>query len=191
MVTRSGGGAKWVLIVVLIVIAGVAVPAFFGIKAVVDTAGDTINDLKPGHADVFTEEGLADLAEDIESATGSTTVFSVVMYPDYAVVSAPVDRSSKRYINYYWDGNLRESSKGSGVYEGRFDMLDIDADVVTGLLAKARRLVEGPTSNYVVVNAPRSRRHRDHRVRQQRLQRERLHHRGRSTARSSRSTRRA
>lgn len=154
MVKRAGGGAKWVLIIVLIVVAGVAVPVFFGIKAIVDTASDTINDLKPGSADVFSEEGLADLTEDIENATGSTKVFSVVLYPEYAVVSAPVDNSSKRYISYYWDGNLSESSKGTNSDNDRFDMKDIKADVVEDLLNKARKLVEGPTSNYVIVNAP-------------------------------------
>ena len=35
---RAVAAAKWVLLVVLIVIAGVAVPVFFGIKAIVDTA---------------------------------------------------------------------------------------------------------------------------------------------------------
>ncbi len=154
MITKSAGAAKWVLIVVLIVIAGVAVPVIFGIKAIIDTASDTIDDLKPGGADVFSEQGLDALTDDIEDATGSTEVFSVVLYPEYAVVTTPADRSSKRYINYYWDGNLSESSKGSGIYEGRFDMRDIKAKVVKDLLDKARQLVEGPTSNYVVIRAP-------------------------------------
>jgi hypothetical protein len=69
-------------------------------------------------------------------------------------VSAPADGSRKRYITYYWNGSLSES-KGSGVYERLFDMRDIDAKVVTDLLAKARHLVEGSVeSNYVVVSAP-------------------------------------
>ena len=154
MITKSGGAGKWVLLVVLIVVAGVAVPVFFGIKAIVDTVNDGIDDLKPGGADVFTEQGLDALTDDIEDATGSTEVFSVVLYPEYAVVTTPADRSSKRYINYYWDGNLSESSKGSGIYDGRFDMRDIKAKVVKDLLDKARQLVEGPTSNYVVIRAP-------------------------------------
>ena len=39
------------------------------------------------------------------------------LYPGYAVVTAPADRTSKRYITFYWDGDLRESSKGTDVYE--------------------------------------------------------------------------
>ena len=160
----------------LIVVAGVAVPVIFGIKAIIDTASDTIDDLKPGGADVFTEQGLDALTDDIEDATGSTEVFSVVLYPEYAVVTTPADRSSKRYINYYWDGNLSESSKGSGIYDGRFDMRDIKAKVVKDLLDKARQLVEGPTSNYVVISPPGIGRRQHQRLRQQRLQRERLPH---------------
>jgi hypothetical protein len=139
---------------VLIVIAGIAIPVFLGVKALVDTASDALDDLNPT-ADVFSADGIAELTADIEKETGSTKVFSAVLYPEYAVVSAPAEGSRKRYISYYWNGSLSESSKGSGVYEGRFDMRDIDAQVVTDLLAKARDLVEGSVEgNYVVVSAP-------------------------------------
>ena len=152
---RSGHGGKLVLLIVLIVIAGIAIPVFLGIKALVDTAEDALDDLNPSGADVFSADGIAELTADIEEETGSTKVFSAVLYPEYAVVSAPAEGSRKRYISYYWNGSLSESSKGSGVYEGLFDMRDIDAQVVTDLLAKARGLVEGGVeSNYVVVSAP-------------------------------------
>jgi hypothetical protein len=151
IIRRGGHGGKLVL---LIVIAGIAIPVFLGVKALVDTAEDALDDLNPS-ADVFTADGIAELTADIKTVTGSTKVFSAVLYPEYAVVSAPADGSRKRYITYYWNGNLSESSKGSGVYERLFDMRDIDAKVVTDLLAKARDLVEGSVeSNYVVVSAP-------------------------------------
>ena len=153
-IRRGGHGGKLVLLIVLIVIAGIAIPVFLGVKALVDTAGDALDDLNPT-ADVFSADGIAELTADIEKETGSTKVFSAVLYPEYAVVSAPAEGSRKRYISYYWNGSLSESSKGSGVYEGRFDMRDIDAQVVTDLLAKARDLVEGSVEgNYVVVSAP-------------------------------------
>ena len=152
--TKSGHGGKLVLLFVLIIFVGIAIPIFFGIKAVVDTASDTIDTLTPGKADVISEEGIADLTAAIKEETGSSKVFTVVLYPEYAVVNAPVDSNSKRYVSYYWDGNLRESSKGSNVYDGRFDMTDIEADVVIKLLGDARKLVEGATSNYVLVSPP-------------------------------------
>ncbi len=40
-----------------------------------------IDDLKPGSADVFSADGIADLTADIEEETGSTKVFSAVLYP--------------------------------------------------------------------------------------------------------------
>ena len=155
IIKRGGHGGKLVLLFVLIMIVGIAVPVFFGIKALVDTAGDAIDDLKPGSADVFSADGIADLTADIEEETGSTKVFSAVLYPGYAVVSVPADGSRKRYISYYWDGSLRESSKGSGIYHGLFDMRAIDAEVLTDVLAKARTLVEGKVeNNYVSISAP-------------------------------------
>ncbi len=91
------------------------------------------------------------------------------------MVSAPADGSRKRYVSYYWDGSLSESSKGSGIYNGLFDMRDIDAQVVTDVLAKARKLVEGKVeNNYVSHLRARTRRRRDQRLRHQRLQRDRL-----------------
>ena len=155
IIKRGGHGGKLVLLFVLIMLVGIAVPVFIGIKALVDSAGDAIDDLKPGSADVFSADGIADLTADIEEETGSTKVFSAVLYPGYAVVAAPADGSRKRYISYYWDGSLSESSKGSGVYNGLFDMRDIDAQVLTDVLAKARKLVEGKVeSNYVSISAP-------------------------------------
>jgi hypothetical protein len=151
---RSGGGSKLVLVIVLIVMAGVALPVFFGIKAVVDTAGDAIDDLTPGTPDVISTEGLADLTAAIEEETGSTEAFRVVLYPEYAVVTVPADPTSKRALSYYWNGSLGEASKGTESSGKRFDMADIDADVLTKLIGQARRIVEGATTSYVVVSPP-------------------------------------
>lgn len=155
MVTK-GGGAKWVLIIVLIVIAGVTVPIFFGIKAIVDTASDTINDLKPGEADVFSEEGLEELADDLEAARGSTEIFSATLYPTYAVLEVPAQGSGKRMYRYYWDGDLDQQSKGTVSEPERMDLRDVELDVVEDLRKKARDQVEDadPATNYVIVSAP-------------------------------------
>ncbi len=156
MITKAGGGAKWVLIVVLIVMAGVTVPIFFGIKAIVDTASDTINDFTPGQADVFSEEGLEELADDLEAARGSTEIFSATLYPTYAVLEVPAEGSGKRMFRYYWDGDLDQQSKGTVSEPKRMDLRDIELDVVEDLRTKARDQVEDadPKTNYVIVSAP-------------------------------------
>ena len=152
--TKSGGGSKLVLLVVLIVMAGISVPIFIGIKSVVDTAGGVINELNPETPDVISTEGLADLTAALEKETGSTEAFRVVLYPEYAVVTAPADANSKRSINYYWNGNLSESNKGTETNGTRFDLADVDAAVLTKLLGQARKIVEGATTQYVVVSPP-------------------------------------
>jgi hypothetical protein len=152
--TRSGGGAKFVWLFVAILIAGISVPIIIGIKSVVDTAGGVINELNPETPDVISTEGLADLTAALKKETGSTEAFRVVLYPEYAVVTAPADANSKRSINYYWNGNLRESNKGTETNGTRFDLAEIDAAVLTKLLGQVRKIVEGATTQYVVVSPP-------------------------------------
>jgi hypothetical protein len=149
-VTRSAG--RLALIVVLCVVAGIAVPIFFGIKALVDGIDD-IDDIVGGSADVFSDAGMADLVEAVEEKTGSTEVFELSVFKGYAVVYLPTESSGKRYISYRFDGNLEEFSKGTQSEDVRFDLEDVDAAVLRDLAAKARRLVEEPTSSYVIVRA--------------------------------------
>lgn len=162
VITRSGGGAKWVLLVVLIVIAGIAVPVFFGIKSVVDTVNDGIDGIDgidgttPGDAEVFTEQGLDALADDLEAAEGSTEIFSATLYPGYAVLEVPAEDSGARMYRYYWNGELEQQSKGRAINTGRMDLRDVDVDVLTELRKKVRAKVEDSTddTNYVIVHAP-------------------------------------
>lgn len=158
MITKGGGG-KWVLLIVLIVIAAVAVPIFFGIKAIVDTVNDGIDgidDLTPGQADVFSEEGLEELADDLEAARGSSEIFSATLYPTYAVLEVPAEDSGKRMYRYYWDGDLDQQSKGTVSEPERMDLRDVELDAVEDLRKKARDQVENadPKTNYVIVSPP-------------------------------------
>jgi hypothetical protein len=155
IIKKGGGAGKFVLLFVLIALAGVAVPVIIGISALVDTLGDGIDINTPGGgADVFSDEGFADMVEAVEESSGSTEVFEFSMYPDYAVIYLPTEATGKRYISYRYDGSLSEFSKGSQSEDVRVDMADVKAKVLRELLADARKLVEGPTSNYVIVRPP-------------------------------------
>ncbi len=163
MVKKSGHGGKIVLLLVLILAAGIALPIFLGVKSAIDEAGDAFSEIgdldqrqETPTPEVFTEKGLADLTAAVEQATGSTTVYRVVLYPEYAVVTAPADGNSNRSINYYWDGELSESAKGTERSAGRVDMADIDFAVLDKVLRQGRKLVEDPTSRYAVVSGPTS-----------------------------------
>ena len=157
MITKGGGGAKWVLIIVLIVIAGVTVPIFFGIKAIVDTASDTIDEFTPNNADTFSDEGFKDLLSDLEDATGSTEIFDATLYPGYAYVQVPAERTGKRMYRYHWDGDLEQQGKGSAS-EGtqRMDLRDVRLDVLEDLRTQALDAVEDSKEqdSYVIVHAP-------------------------------------
>ena len=159
MVKRGGHGGKLVLIVVLIVLAGIAVPVFIGIKSLVDTVQDGIEEIDGigDRADTFSADGFADLLSDLEEETGSTEIFDATLYPEYAVVQVPAEPTGQRMFRYYWDGDLELQSKGkSTAYPDRMDLSTLDIDVVERLRTKIRAKVEDSeaSSSYVIVHAP-------------------------------------
>ena len=153
IIKRSGHGGKIVLLFVLVMIAGIAVPVFLAIRAVVDTVDD-IDGIGASDVDAFSADGLDELAADLEKETGSSEVFSATLYPDYAYVEVPAESSGQRMFRYYWDGDLQQQSKGKATYPNRMDVRDIDSQVIQNLLAKISRKVEDATSNYVIAHAP-------------------------------------
>jgi len=162
-VPEAKGSNKGLLFLLLLIpiglIAGV-VGIVVAIAAAVSTAPDGDVPIAPGVApdpdevNVLSVEGYADLVAAIEQQTGSTTVFEAVLYPTYAVVDVPVDSTTDREHSYYWDGDLEETgSKGTTDYT-RFDLADIDADVVVSIVKKARAKIEAPQTWYSIVRAP-------------------------------------
>lgn len=147
---RPGGGggmvgAIVVGVIALAVIGGIAA----GIGGIVAaTGGDVPGFSKP---DAQSAEGLADLVDDVEERTGGSELFHAVIYPEYASVDLPVDARSQRYETSYWDGDLSEDgSKGTSSY-GRFDLADVDAQVMQDAIDVAKSLVEDPNSWYASI----------------------------------------
>ncbi len=104
--------------------------------------------------DMHSAAGFNEMVGALEDEMGgSTTVFDVVVYPEYAVVSVPADKTSKRYYSYYYDGDLRRTSQGT-TDDIRFDITTIDPNVMVKLINKAETLVEDPTSVYAIIGAP-------------------------------------
>ncbi len=103
---------------------------------------------------LHTAAGFAQLVEAVEQETGSATVFDAVIYPTYAVVSAPAEASGRRSHSYYFDGALRRTGQGTTT-DPRFDLGRLDAEVMAQLVARARtELVEKPTMVYLIVRRP-------------------------------------
>lgn len=151
------------IVVIVVAIAGLGAGIFAAVRDVSDTFGPGITGTPelplPGAepaagVNVLSVSGYDDLVRAVEGATGSTTAFEAVLYPAYAVVSLPVDRSSQREERWYWDGQLEAlGSRSTSSYE-RFDLDSVDAQVLVRLTKRVRRLVEDPTTWYAVVRHP-------------------------------------
>lgn len=139
-----------VVLVVAIAIAGSLLVFTDAVQEVEDATGVD----EASAADVLSEEGYAALVSAVEAQTGSTEAFDAVLYPEYAVVSLPVDGGSKRYESFYWDGSsLAASSKGTASGP-RFDLIRVAPSVLVDLVDQVQRLIEEPTSWYAIVRAP-------------------------------------
>lgn len=125
---------------------------------------DPARDQEPSPPDVLSPDGFADLVAAVEASTGTTVVFRAVLYPEYASVDVPVDPTSKRQMSLSWNGELSDSDRlGTSSYE-RVDLADLDAEVFDGLLRKARKRVDEPTSTYVIIEGASSGRELDARI---------------------------
>lgn len=143
---RSGGGPAKVLLLGFIAVTSVG-----GLGAGIAAIAGSDGVRGVGKPDAQSAEGLQQLLDHVEERTGGSEVFRVVIYPGYASLDVPVDRRSQRYETLYWDGDLTSNdSKGTSSY-GRFDLADVDAEVMAAALEEARSLVEDPESWYASI----------------------------------------
>jgi eukaryotic-like serine/threonine-protein kinase len=166
----SGGGGvvatAVALVVLLLVGVGAAVSALGGGDSDTDTASETtsapvqpapeggnapvaVDEPAPG---VLTRDGLAALVDAVAEATGGTEVFRAVLYPEYASVAVPEDRTTARQRMLSWNGRELSDNDflGRSSY-ARVDLAAIDAGALTRLLRRVAVRVEDPTSRYVIV----------------------------------------
>ena len=116
----AGAGKKIGGIIAVVVLLSVIVP-IVGVIIGLVTARDTFDEInfgepvdettylpgqEPGDngVNVHTVDGYEDMVSALEEESGSTEVFSAVLYPRYAVLYVPDDATGKRYEYYYWDG---------------------------------------------------------------------------------------
>jgi hypothetical protein len=109
----------------------------------------------PAPADVLSVRGFDDLLAAVKAETGGTSVFDATIYPSYAVLQLPVDRETLRQSAYYWDGRTLKASDSFGrSSDPRIDLTTIDPAAMLRLSHRVRRIVDQPTSWYVVIGAP-------------------------------------
>ena len=156
----QAGVGVMVAMVVLFAAVGLVVPLvmFSSVDGGVTSSRSVDTEVREPEQDVelTTARGYDRLVAAVEKRTGSATVFTATIYPGYAVVDVPVDGRSQRSSSYYYDGRWQEWT-GSGTHDqGRFELDRLDGSTVATLLKKVTRLVEDPSSSYVLVN-PRGR----------------------------------
>jgi len=144
---RSTGAA---LPIVLAVGGMVATAALAGLIFALGGADE------PGADQPQTDTGFDALVAALDDERGSTLARRAVIYPDYASVTAPYlpdHPGDERELSYYWDGELAEPSKGTSDEE-TFDLADVDSAVLDGLCPQVERLVEDPTTCYLIIEKP-------------------------------------
>lgn len=149
--------AKAIFVIPIVVVAVIAIGVIGGIVALVTVVDEGIDGLsaEAEEANVLTEQGYADLLAAIDEQTGSTTAFSAVLYPTYAVVELPVDATSDREEYWNWDGrDLSTNDVKSTSTWPRTDLASVDPAVIVALVGQVRDNVDDPTSWYAIVRAP-------------------------------------
>lgn len=145
-----------VAVVILVVLLGVGLAGVLFVGAV---GGGSVSEVvvseraQPSVGNLTSAGEFDGLVDAVERKTGSTVVFSATVYPRYAVVEVPVAASSQRSYGWYYDGSWqRWTGRGTARTE-RFDLADLEGRVVAATLRKAGKLVEDPTSTYVLVGS--------------------------------------
>jgi hypothetical protein len=155
----QAGGSKVACGLMLLIPLGL-IGAVIGVIAAIVSAVQSSNVLAPGEdpgigqVNTMSQEGYAELIDDLVSQTGSSVVFEAVLYPGYAVMQVPVDSTTNRYEYRYWDGSLDEATSKSTTDYERFNLTEVDPAVIVALVDEARSRVEDPESWYAIVRRP-------------------------------------
>ncbi|KAA1425889.1 hypothetical protein [Nocardioides antri] len=143
---RSGAGAL-IGVILAVVVLGVVVATAVAIFVAVG-----------GGIDAKDPEDVAKLTETLEDERDSTEVYWVGLYTDYVIVDVPYSRDpgDTREISYRWSGGgLDESTKGTST-DQRFDLADLDLDVIDGMCDPVLDLAQGATEDdcYIFISKP-------------------------------------
>jgi hypothetical protein len=169
--TLAGNAGKKIGgIIAVVVLLSVIVP-IAGVIIGLVSAKDTFEDInfgepvdettylpgqEPGEngVNVLTTQGYDDLVAALGEETGSTQVFSAVLYPRYAVLTVPEKATGKRHGYWYWDGHTLVNNDSKGTTDGpRVDLESVKPDVMITLVEDVRGRIEDPNSWYVSIDS--------------------------------------
>ncbi|WP_183095934.1 hypothetical protein [Nocardioides stalactiti] len=142
VIRSSSGGPKLVLIMIAVIVLGVVVAGAVAIFAAVDSGIGGLGGIDAKDPDDF-EELIATLEEE----RGTTVVHDVNFYTDYIIVYMPYtdDPKDDRQIAFTWrGGDLEEWTRGTTT-DPRFDLKEIDPDVIEGMCDPVLERADGAT----------------------------------------------
>jgi len=109
---------------------------------------------KGDSASLHTAAGWTSLVEAIKSKSGTTEVYDLVAYPQYASVGLDGEGAVER--RFYRDGAWQDSvSVRTPTTGSLIDLAEIDAELIARLPAETARhfSIADPTGTYIIVNA--------------------------------------
>jgi hypothetical protein len=158
--TMTGDNVKTVRRVILIVVVGFLLLCGLGIAGIVaaiftgiDQAGDPASS-PTSTVNLQTAEGWSQLVAAIEDETGTSEVYDVVVYPEYASINAVADEGAMRYV--YRGGSFQLFNSPVTPAQGDpIDLADIDPDLIEGLPDRTAERQDMPEydSAYLIINS--------------------------------------
>ena len=158
--SMTGDNVKRIRRVVLIVLVGFLLLCGLGIAGIVaaiftsvDNAGDPA-EAPASSVNLQTADGWSQLVAAIEKETGTSEVYDVVVYPEYASINAVADEGAMRYV--YRNGSFQLFNSPVTPARGDpIDLADIDPDLVEGLPDQTAERQGMPEydSAYLIVNS--------------------------------------
>jgi len=157
--SMTGANVKRIRRVVLIALVGFLLLCGLGIAGIVaaiftsvDNAGDPA-ETPVSSVNLQTADGWSQLVAAIEKETGTSEVYDVVVYPEYASINAVADEGAMRYV--YRNGSFQLFNNPVTPARGDpIDLADIDPELVAGLPDQTAERQGMPEydSAYLIVN---------------------------------------
>lgn len=157
---HSGSAPRLALVGIAVAVLGVVGAVAASIFAAVDSGIDSIGGIDGiGGIDAKDPDDFAAVVEKLEEERGSTEVFWVGLYSNYIILDVPYtdDPTDTREVSYDWrGGDFDEFTKGTTTDPHRFDLSEIDPEIVDDLCDPVLELAEGATPDgcYVFISNP-------------------------------------
>ena len=158
--SMTSGNVKRIRRVVLIALVGFLLLCGLGIAGIVaaiftsvDNTGDPA-ETPASSVNLQTADGWSQLVTAIEKETGTSEVYDVVVYPEYASINAVADEGAMRYV--YRNGSFQLFNSPVTPARGDpIDLADIEPDLVAGLPDQTAERQGMPEydSAYLIVNS--------------------------------------